>query len=93
MESTVVNVSTVQPYDDETQGYVSQELALRPTLGSGRGDPFACIPINHGPETHALLDHCTYTFHAEDELITKARTVSVSCARTSGASQCLVNHP
>jgi hypothetical protein len=61
LESTVVNVSTVQPCD-ETQGWVSQELALQPTLGSGRGDPFACIRITLGPEKQALLDHCTYNF-------------------------------
>lgn len=37
----------------------SQELALHPTLGSGRQDPFRSLPVDLGPGAHALLDHCT----------------------------------
>lgn len=62
IEHTLLKVSTTQPYDDNTGPYITEELAFQLTLGSGRGDPFACTPVNLGPRTQALLDHCTYDF-------------------------------
>lgn len=35
-------------------------LELSRTISSGFKDPFACMPINLGPGTHALLDHCRF---------------------------------
>ena len=35
-----------------------QELVLQRTLGTGRTDPFSTLPVQLGPDTHALLDHC-----------------------------------
>lgn len=59
----VNTLSANKPHDDSTGPYVSQELALQPTLGSGREDPFACLPVDPHPGTHVLLDHCTYGVH------------------------------
>lgn len=35
-------------------------LELSRTIGAGLADPFACMPIQLGPGTHALLDHCRF---------------------------------
>lgn len=42
-------------------------LELGPTLGSGRADPFGSMPIELGPGTHALLDHCKFICRAPFE--------------------------
>jgi hypothetical protein len=72
-DSNAASVGAVEIIPIPTTGYQPGERAdswsseeasppvldLSPTLGSGRGDPFACMPIDLGPGTHALLDHCT----------------------------------
>lgn len=52
---------SAEPY--EGARHSSQELALHPTLGSGRRDPFTSLPVDLGPGAHALLDHCKCASH------------------------------
>lgn len=71
LERNVLEVSIIQPY--EATGHAKQELALHPTLGSGRGDPFASLPVDLGSRTHKLLDHCTYIYPFRGKAYYKCR--------------------
>lgn len=63
---TIAEVTTVSHINkswERSDSYSSEDgsppiLDLSPTLGTGRTDPFGCMPIDLGPSTHALLDHC-----------------------------------
>jgi hypothetical protein len=58
---TPPDATLFQPYET-TAGNIPvdlhQGLALQRNLGSGRTDPFSTLPLELGPATHALLDHC-----------------------------------
>lgn len=54
-----------QPYEQTVEGAggdpvgaTDQGLVLQHALGSERTDPFLILPVQLGPGTHALLDHC-----------------------------------
>ena len=51
-----------QPQDNTVESLpvvdLRQGFALQRNLGSGRTDPFSTLPVELGPATHALLDHC-----------------------------------
>jgi hypothetical protein len=64
-EDRIAKISTdtriTEPWDRQdssSEDGSPRILDLGPTLGSGRVDPFASMPIELGPGTHALLDHC-----------------------------------
>ncbi len=57
--STTSPAATTPLYMEEVGGTTSA-LTVQ-SLGSGRKDPFSSLPVNMGPDTHALLDHCEST--------------------------------
>jgi hypothetical protein len=61
---TPPNATLFQPYETvgdaggEPVVDLDQGLLLQRTLGTGQTDPFSILPMQLGPGTHALLDHC-----------------------------------
>lgn len=91
-ESNVLDRSSIQPY--EAVGHLGQELALHPTLGSGRGDPFSSLPVDLRPGANALLDHCTYDIRSKEEIVLQSSSTSSSstCQGVSGGTSTPVKH-
>lgn len=61
-----------QPYEKTAESVpvvdLHQGLAQQRSLGSGRTDPFSTLPVELGPATHALLDHCESCPHVTSVL-------------------------
>ena len=69
---TPPDTTLFQPYEKAAESVpvvdLHHGLALQRNLGSGRTDPFSTLPVELGPASHALLDHCESCPHVTSVL-------------------------